>query len=92
MYIASEQAIGITQVALAKLTRSAAERAEAVSGAKVLVANACRLVSQAAVQLHGGIGTTEDLAIGTFFRRAMMIERMLGDADYHLDRYRQALT
>lgn len=90
MHIAAEQAASLSQLAFAKLDAAEAERQEAVSGAKYLVAEACRVVSQGAVQLHGGIGTTEELAIGRFFKRALMIEHLFGGAAYHLDRYRLA--
>lgn len=90
MHIATEQAASLSQLALAKLDAPTAERQEAVSGAKYLVAEACRIVAQGAVQLHGGIGTTEELAIGRFFKRALMFEHLFGGASYHLDRYRLA--
>ncbi len=90
MHVATEQAASLTQLAFAKLDAPAPERREAVSGAKYLVAEACRSVSHGAVQLHGGIGTTEELVIGRFFKRALMLEHLFGGAAYHLDRYRKA--
>ena len=90
MHIAAEQATSLSQLAFRKLDAPEAERQEAISGAKYLVAEACRVVSQGAVQLHGGIGTTEELAIGRFFKRALMFEHMFGGAADHLDRYRLA--
>lgn len=89
-HIAAEQAASLSQLAFAKLDAPEAERQEAVSGAKYLVAEARRVVSQGAVQLLGGIGTTEELAIGRFFKRALMLEHLVGGASYHLDRYRLA--
>jgi alkylation response protein AidB-like acyl-CoA dehydrogenase len=41
------------------------------------------------VQTHGGIGITQELAIGHYFKRATMIESQFGSADWHLDRYEQ---
>lgn len=90
MHVSLEQAISLSQLAFAKLDAPAPERREAVSGAKYLVAEACRAVSQGAVQLHGGIGTTEELAIGRYFKRALMLEHLFGGAAHHLDRYRRA--
>jgi len=90
MHVAAEQAVGITQVGLAKLDAAPAERMEAVSGAKVLVSQACRAVAQGAVQLHGGIGTTEELVISRYFKRALMMENLFGNAAFHLHRYQQA--
>ena len=54
--------------------------------AKVGVGQAGRFVSQNAVQLHGGIGMTEEYAVGHFFRRVMVFEHMFGDTAYHLDK------
>ena len=54
--------------------------------AKVGVGQACRYVSQSAVQMHGGIGTTEEYAVGHYFRRCMVIERLFGDPAYYLAR------
>lgn len=66
---------------------SAAERARAVSAAKVKIADAARQVSQESVQLHGGMGMTEELKISHTFRRLTMIAQRFGDADHHLERY-----
>lgn len=65
----------------------ARERGRAVSGAKVKVADAARLISQEAVQLHGGMGMTEELKISHTFRRLTMAAQRFGDADHHLERY-----
>jgi pimeloyl-CoA dehydrogenase small subunit len=62
----------------------AAERAHNVAMAKVGIGQAGRFVSQNAVQLHGGIGMTEELAIGHYFRRCMVIERLFGDTAHYL--------
>tara|TARA_B110000444_G_scaffold101724_1_gene96084 strand:+ start:1094 stop:2218 length:1125 start_codon:yes stop_codon:yes gene_type:complete len=45
-----------------------------------------KLVSNEAVQMHGGIGVTDDADIGFFLKRARVIQRILGDSNYHLDR------
>jgi pimeloyl-CoA dehydrogenase small subunit len=63
-----------------------AERVRNISMAKVGVGQSGRFVSQNAVQLHGGIGMTEEYAVGHFFRRVMVIEHLFGDTAYHLDR------
>ena len=62
-----------------------AERARSISMAKVGVGQSGRFVSQNAVQLHGGIGMTEEYAVGHYFRRVMVIEHLFGDTAYHLD-------
>jgi pimeloyl-CoA dehydrogenase small subunit len=62
----------------------AAERARNITMAKVGVGQASKFVSQNAVQLHGGIGMTEEYAVGHYFRRCMVIEHMFGDTAHHL--------
>ena len=69
------------------LDRPAAERARAVSAAKAKVGEACRFVGQNAVQLHGGMGITDELAISHLFKRATLIQSQFGSVDHHLDRY-----
>src|SRR6266404_4869955 len=64
----------------------AAERAHNIAMAKVGVGQASKFVSQNAVQLHGGIGMTEEYAVGHYFRRCMVIEHMFGDTAHHLSR------
>ena len=64
-----------------------AARKKAVSSAKVFIADSARLVSQEAVQLHGGMGMTEELKISHTFRRLTVLAQRFGDADHHLARY-----
>jgi alkylation response protein AidB-like acyl-CoA dehydrogenase len=67
-------------------TAAPGERARAVSSAKVATAKACRAVGQGAVQLHGGMGMTEELAVGHAFRRLTLIEGQFGPPSWHLRR------
>ena len=88
MLIASEEARSMTYVATLRLgERDAVMRAKAVSGAKHLVGRHGRLIGQRAIQLHGGMGMTEEMAVGHYFKRLTMIDVMFGDAAYHLKRY-----
>ncbi len=93
MYIFTEQARSMAVLAASKVDTAtdAAERQRAVSAAKVKIADAARHVSQEAVQLHGGMGMTEELKISHTFRRLTMVAQRFGDADHHLERY-AALT
>lgn len=87
MHMALEQADALTaSVGEAIDTASPGERARAVSSAKVSVAKACRAVGQGAVQMHGGMGMTEELAVGHYFRRATLIETQFGPPAWHLRR------
>ena len=88
MLIASEEARSMTYVATLRLgERDAAARKKAVSGAKHLVGKHGRLIGQRAIQLLGGMGMTEEMAVGHYFKRLAMIDVMFGDAAYHLKRY-----
>lgn len=71
----------------ARLKLDSPDRAAAVSAAKSRIGRACRSVSQAAVQIHGGIGIADETPVSHYFRRALMIEQQFGSTDYHLDRY-----
>jgi alkylation response protein AidB-like acyl-CoA dehydrogenase len=62
------------------------ERAHNIAMVKVGIGQAGRFVSQNSVQLHGGIGMTEELAVGHYFRRCMVIERQFGDTAHYLAR------
>ena len=63
-----------------------AERSGVISAAKIGVNEAAHFVAKTAVQLHGGIGITEECAIGHYFRRLTAIRLSFGDSNYHLDR------
>ena len=68
-----------------------AERAHRMAMAKVGVGQAGRYVSQSAIQMHGGIGMTEEYAVGHYFRRCMVIERLFGDTAYYLQKLADAV-
>jgi pimeloyl-CoA dehydrogenase small subunit len=70
----------------------AAERAHNIAMAKVGVAQASKFVSQNAIQLHGGIGMTEEYAVGHYFRRCMVIEHLFGDTAHHLSRLAEEVS
>ena len=61
--------------------------AKAAAALKVQLGRSGRLIGQAAIQNHGGMGMTDELAVSHYFKRMTMIDMMLGNADYHLDRY-----
>ena len=65
----------------------ATNRARAASAAKVQIGRAGKLIGQQAIQLHGGMGMTEELFVSHYFKRLTMIGTLFGDADHHLKRY-----
>lgn len=91
MLVEAEQIASMTLMGTLKLGLPAAERKAAVSLAKAKIARSIKFVGQSAVQTHGGIGITMELAIGHYFKRSTMIENQFGSADVHLERY-EALT
>ena len=92
MFVALEQGRSLAMLAAMMVDEpdtgvvGAAERARNIAMVKVGVGQAARFVSQNAVQLHGGIGMTEELAVGHYFRRIMVIEHSFGDTTHHLGR------
>jgi alkylation response protein AidB-like acyl-CoA dehydrogenase len=93
MLVQKECALSMAYVAAQALDEpDAAARRRMLSGAKVLVARAARFVGQQAVQLHGGMGITDELNVGDYFKQLTMVDVLLGDTDYHLERYCAAMT
>jgi alkylation response protein AidB-like acyl-CoA dehydrogenase len=89
LFIATEQARSMACLACSKMDSSenSKDRARAISAAKIKIADAARHVSQEAVQLHGGMGMSEELKISHSFRRLTVLARQFGDADHHLARF-----
>ncbi len=62
-------------------------RKKAVSAAKVYLGERGRVICQNAIQMHGGIGMTDEYELGDYVKRAMVAEKAFGDTDHHLERY-----
>lgn len=91
MFVALEQARSMAMfAAMMAQEDDAAERARAVSAAKVQIGRSGKFVGQQAIQLHGGVGMTMDLKVGHYFKRVTMIDLMFGDADHHLSKLAEA--
>ena len=87
MLIQSEMGLSMTYAATIGLAeQDPIKRARLVSMAKIEVAAAARFVGEAAVQLHGGMGVTDELEVGDFFKRLTYVDLLLGDTNYHLQR------
>ncbi|MET0878143.1 MAG: pimeloyl-CoA dehydrogenase small subunit [Tardiphaga sp.] len=91
MFVAVEQARSMAMFAtMASDFEDAAERAKAVSAAKVQIGKSLKFVGEQSIQLHGGVGMTMEYKIGHYFKRLTMIENTFGDTDYHLRRVTDA--
>ena len=91
MYMELEQSVAAAYLAVLNLDGEPDIRARTVSAAKVTVGRAARFIGQNAVQLHGGMGMTEELAIGHYFKRLTALQYEFGSTDHHRARY-AALT
>jgi alkylation response protein AidB-like acyl-CoA dehydrogenase len=96
MTIHAEQASSMALLACTKVDAftagqiTVAERKRFVSAAKVKVSDAARIVGQEAIQLHGGMGLTQEMKIAHIFKRLTMICQQFGDAEFHLKRFAAA--
>jgi len=89
MYMEVEQAVAAVYLAVLNLEAEPDARARAVSAAKATIGRAARFIGQQAVQLHGGMGMTEELAIGHYFKRLTALQFEFGSTDFHVARYAQ---
>lgn len=88
MYMHAEQAKSITTLAAVKVNDVLPEeRRKLVSAAKVRVGQAMKFVGQQAIQMHGGMGMTNEMAISHYFKRLTAIEMTLGSTDFHKKRF-----
>lgn len=87
MRTALEQARSMAILAAAKLSADRVERERTVSAAKVTVGRAAHHVAEEAIQLHGGIAMTWEYALAHYAKRLVMIDHLLGDVDYHTERF-----
>ncbi|EGF32604.1 putative acyl-coa dehydrogenase oxidoreductase protein [Oxalobacteraceae bacterium IMCC9480] len=88
MFMHLEQARSMATLAAVKVTSTdPAERRRTVSAAKARIGQAMKYVGQQAVQLHGGMGVTNELPAAHHFKRLTIIELTLGDTDHHLARF-----
>jgi pimeloyl-CoA dehydrogenase small subunit len=87
MFIECEQSVSMTYMATLKLGEDEITRKKAASAAKVRIGQAGRFIGQSAIQIHGGMGMTDELAIGHYFKRLTMIDSEFGNVDHHLKRY-----
>ena len=87
MFMNYEQSVSITYMVTLKLEEEENERKKAASAAKVQIGKAGRFIGQQAVQIHGGMGMTDELSVGHYFKRLTIIDTLFGNVDHHLKRY-----
>jgi hypothetical protein len=87
MYLKVEETRSLLLNAAIKLTEDGDEAALACAALKVKMAEAGRYVSQQAVQLHGAIGMTDELDVGHYYKRLLVLAMLYGDEDYYLQQY-----
>lgn len=93
MVLYIEQARSMSYLAAVRSEdRDTTSRRIALSSAKAVIGQACRFVGQQAVQLHGGMGVTDELNVSHYFKRLMAIELQFGSTDYHLEVVAQRLV
>jgi alkylation response protein AidB-like acyl-CoA dehydrogenase len=91
MMIHCEQSRSMALLASIKVqSEDAGERRRTVSAAKIQIGRSGRAISQEAIQLHGGMGVSNELAAGHYAKRLAMINATLGDVDYHAERFAKA--
>jgi alkylation response protein AidB-like acyl-CoA dehydrogenase len=92
MSVACEEARALVHAALEALDHDAPETQRAIWQAKVQTARAARYVGTQSIQLHGGMGMTDELAIGHFYKRLSVCEALFGDADWYLSQLASSVT
>lgn len=87
MYLKLEETRSLLYNAAIQLEEQGPESSLACAALKVKLAEAGRFIAYEAVQLHGGIGMTDELAVGHLFKRLLLLSKLHGDGDWHLERY-----
>jgi alkylation response protein AidB-like acyl-CoA dehydrogenase len=90
MFVEVQETRSILYRGIASLGGPTAARRQAVSAAKVMLASAGRFVGGQGIQLHGGIGMTDEYQIGHYFKRLVTLDKTCGDGDWHLQRFVRA--
>ena len=92
MFIHTEEMVSMAYMAVMKSDTPGSNTKKAASAAKVQLGKSCKFVGETAVQIHGGMGITEEMAIGHYFMHSTMLDSLFGNSDYHLKRYQDMTT
>lgn len=87
MFMSYEQSKSLLYMATMEMGNQGKDAAKAVSALKYYIGTAGRKLGQEAVQLHGGMGVTDELDIAHYFKRLTMIDTLFGNADFHFKRF-----
>ena len=87
MFMEYEQCKSLLYMATMKHEEGAVDSKKAISGLKYQVGKAGKFIGQQAVQLHGGMGVTDELNVGHYFKRLTTVRTIFGNTDYHLKKY-----
>ena len=87
MFMEYEQCKSLLYMATMKHDEDSADAKKAISGLKYQIGNASKFIGQQSVQLHGGMGVTDELNVGHYFKRLTTIGTIFGNSDYHLKKY-----
>ena len=87
MFMEYEQCKSLLYMATMKHEEGSSDAKKAISGLKYQVGKAGRFIGQQAVQLHGGMGVTDELNVGHYFKRLTTVGTIFGNTDFHLKRY-----
>lgn len=89
MFVEVQETRSILYRGMALLDSAPAMRKGAISAAKVVASNAAKFVGAQGIQLHGGIGMTEEYAVGHYYKKLIAFEKRYGDTEFHVGRYLQ---
>lgn len=87
MAVQCDEARSIALLAALKVEAAPLERARAAAGAKAKIGRCARFVGEQAIQLHGAMGVTEELEVGSYFKRLIAIETLFGGSTHHYRRH-----
>ncbi|MCI5046688.1 MAG: acyl-CoA dehydrogenase family protein [Aquisalinus sp.] len=87
MFIFKEEMTSMAYMAAMKADTEGHDTSIAASMAKVQLGKSCKFIGESAVQLHGGMGITEEMAVGHYFMHATMMDTLFGNGEYHQKRY-----
>lgn len=91
MFMASEQAKSLLYRAVCSVDAGSEDAEKDITALKVMIGRAGKLIGAEAIQMHGGMGITDELDVGHYVKRLMMINTTFGDADYQQQKF-SALT